>query len=68
MNKDTAVVRGIRTCVQVIIAVIIAVWQVPGVPDSIYRTVQDHAQVSVPALAGVIAFIWNYFRKDVKNI
>lgn len=68
INNDSAVGRSIRTIVQVIIAIVVAVVQVPGVPEAVYKVLQDYSGITVPAIAGVVAFVWNFFRKDVKNI
>ena len=66
-NSDTTVGRAVRTFIQTIIAIAIAVLKVPGVPDAVYRAVQENALVSIPALTGVVTAVWNFFRKDVEN-
>ena len=67
-NSDTAVGRGCRTFLQVVIAVALAVWKIPGVPETVYRVVQENALVTVPVLTGVVTVIWNILRKDVENV
>lgn len=77
-NNDTALVRGVRTGLQTSLGVIVtffiglflAVWNVPGVP----MTVLDYMSQNFPATlaavgipSGIVAFIWNVLRKDVKN-
>lgn len=66
-NSDTTVGRATRTFIQAIIAIIVAVVKVPGVPEAIYRAVQENAVVSIPVLTGIVTFVWNFLRKDVPN-
>lgn len=77
-KQDSATGRGLKTALQAIIGFVIglsiAVYQVPGVPEIISSYIQKHSldvvlNIGVPtALAsGLVSFVWNYFRKDVKN-
>lgn len=75
INKDTAVMRGVRTGIQAIIGfltgLIAVVWAVPGVPEAVQtylgnNVVQLALGIGVPA--GIAGFVWNYFRKDVENV
>lgn len=75
MNKDSAAARGIRTAIQAAIAFVIGlavvVWQVPGVPQVVISyTTQNIAGLatSFGVSAGLVSFVWNFFRKDVPNI
>lgn len=77
-SSDSATTRGLRTIVQAFIGFIIglgvAIWAVPGVPAAVTSYVQGNLpqlllMVGVPVAisSGLISFIWNFFRKGVKN-
>jgi hypothetical protein len=77
LNSDTAKGRGVRTAVQALIGffvgLIAAVIAVPGVAEAAldYVTanlVNTLVLVGLPSAAtGVVSWIWNIVRKDVKN-
>lgn len=74
INKDTAVWRGIRTGLQAAIGLfvgaVLAVWNVPGVPDALYTYVANNvvgALLSVGIPAGIAGFVWNAMRRDVQT-
>lgn len=75
LNKDTAVMRGVRTAIQAIVGFVMGligvVWAVPGVPQAVSSYVGSHGiqlALAVGIPAGLVSFIWNWFRKDVKNV
>lgn len=75
INKDSAVMRGLRTGVQAIIGflvgLVVVVWQVPTVPEVVMSYVTNNIGALMAALgvsAGVVSFVWNFFRKDVPNV
>lgn len=68
LNNDSAVGRGLRTVIQVAIAVIVAVVKVPGVPEAVYNVIHQYSGVSVAVIAGVVSVVWNILRKDVDNV
>jgi hypothetical protein len=75
MNKDTAVMRAVRTAIQTLAGVVLGlfttVWAVPGVPDAVLTYLASNALVIGTAFgvpAGIVAFAWNYFRKDVRTV
>lgn len=72
INQDTAVWRGIRTGLQAAIGLfvgaVLAVWNVPGVPDALYTYVSGNvvaALLSIGIPAGLAGFVWNALRRDV---
>jgi len=74
MNKDTALMRGVRTAIQAIIGfvtgLVVVVWQVPGVPEAVVNYTSSNLVQLAGAFgisAGLVAFVWNFFRKDVTN-
>lgn len=74
INKDTAVMRGVRTAIQSLIGFVVGligvVWAVPGVPEAVSNYAGSHAvqlALAVGIPSGVAGFVWNWFRKDVKN-
>lgn len=74
LKGDTAVWRGVRTAVQAVIAfvagLVATVWAVPGVPEAVTNYVGNNlAQLAVGfgVSTGVVAFVWNWLRKDVKT-
>lgn len=77
LNSDTAKGRGVRTAVQALIGfvagLIAAVWAVPGVAEAVFDYVTDNlvnvlVLVGLPsAFTGVVSWLWNVARKDVKN-
>lgn len=77
-SQDSATGRGIKTAIQAIcgfvIGLIIVVYKVPGVPEAVISYLQNNLftvllQIGVPTAlsSGFVAFVWNVFRKDVKN-
>lgn len=73
-SQDSATGRGLKTALQSVIGLVVGlavtVWAVPGVPDAIIHYVQKNLweialMVGVPS--GITSFVWNYFRKGVKN-
>lgn len=75
LKGDSAAWRGARTAVQAAIAfvtgLIATVWAVPGVPAAVNSYVSGHVvqlAVGFGLSTGVVTFIWNAFRKDVKTI
>lgn len=75
LNSDTAVMRGVRTAIQAVIGFTVGlvgvVWAVPGVPQAVQTYVGDNAvtlALAVGVPAGVAGFVWNLFRKNVKNV
>jgi hypothetical protein len=74
-SNDTALVRGVRTIFQTIIGafvgLIVAVWAVPGVPETVTHYISSNMVqlllvVGIPS--GVASFIWNLLRPSVKNV
>ena len=75
LKGDTAVWRGIRTAVQAVIAfftgLVATVWAVPGVPQAVDSYVSGHLvqlAVGFGVSTGLVAFVWNWVRKDVKTV
>lgn len=77
-SQDSATGRGIKTFIQAvggfIVGLVVTVWAVPGVPQAVINYVQQNAAqvlltigLPVAVSTGVISFIWNFLRKDVKN-
>ncbi len=77
-SQDSATGRGIKTALQTVIGftvtfftgLILAVWQVDGVPQVVLNYVQHNfiqVLLSIGIPAGVAGFVWNYFRKNVPN-
>ncbi len=73
-GQDSATGRGIKTALQAVVGslvgLVVTVWAVPGVPEAVFDYVQKNLvqillMVGIPS--GVASFVWNYFRKDVKN-
>lgn len=77
LNSDTAKGRGVRTGIQALIGFVVgliaAVWAVPGVAEAAWTYVTANLTnvlvlVGLPSVAtGVVSWIWNVVRKDVKN-
>lgn len=75
MNKDTAVMRAVRTGVQAVVGFFVGllavVWAVPGVPQVVNNYVSGHL-VGLLAAFGIptalASLVWNLLRKDVKNV
>lgn len=77
LNSDSAKGRGVRTFIQAVLGFIIglvaAVWAVPGVSDAAFKYVTENLTnflvlIGFPTVAtGVVSWIWNVVRKDVKN-
>lgn len=78
INSDTAVGRGVRTAIQAVIGfftgLVLVVWAVPGVPDAVFAYVTTNLPqflllIGVPAAAtGVVSWVWNLLRRDVRNV
>lgn len=82
LNKDTAVWRGVRTAIQsvpgFITGLFTVVWAVPGVQEAVSDYLSDNLPglialffvgvLPASVIAGVIAFVWNARRKDVKTL
>lgn len=77
-NNDTAVIRGVRTGLQTIVGtfvtfivgLVLVVWKVPGVSDAVVNYVGANLPVvllSVGIPTGLVSFVWNILRKDVRN-
>lgn len=77
-NQDSATGRGIKTAIQTIVGALIVfgtglvttINGVPGCPDAVLNYFRDNVVQLVGSLgvsAGFVTFIWNLFRKDVKN-
>lgn len=67
MNNDSALARGIRTFIQVVVGTVLAVWAVPGVPEVVASRVLPFA-VGIGVPSALVAFAWNVLRKDVPNV
>lgn len=74
MNKDTALIRGVRTAIQAVIGfvtgLVVVVWNVPGVPEAVVSYTSNNIVQLAAAFgisSGLAAFVWNFFRKDVSN-
>lgn len=77
INNDSAKGRGFRTFLQAIIGfvvgLVVAVWSVPGVADVAVEYVTKNLTntlvlVGLPTVAtGVVSWLWNVIRKDIKN-
>ncbi len=78
-TTDSATGRGLKTAAQTgigtvlataIFGLIVAIWQVPGVPEIVIRWLEDNVLLlatTFGASSGIVAFIWNLFRKNVPN-
>lgn len=78
-KQDSATGRGLKTGAQAGIATLvltaigslaISVWNVPGVPDVVIKWAQDNAfQLAggIGLSSGLVGYIWNLLRSDVKN-
>jgi hypothetical protein len=75
---DTALVRGARTGIQgfigtivtFLVGLVMAVWNVPGVPEALLNYVGNNLILVAAAVAlpvGVVSFVWNLIRPNVKN-
>lgn len=67
MSNDSALARGIRTFIQVVIGTLVAVWAVPGVPEAVAGRILPLA-VGIGVPSALVAFAWNVLRKDVPNV
>lgn len=72
--QDSSTGRALKTFAQAfigfLVGLFVVVWHVPGVPQAVLNYLQTNAiqfalYFGVPA--GVVAFVWNYFRKDIVN-
>lgn len=75
MNKDTAIMRGVRTAIQAAIGALVGlvgvIWAVPGVPEAVTAYLQNNIVpilIGIGIPAGLAGFIWNWLRKDVKTV
>lgn len=73
-QQDSSTGRAIKTAVQAMIGfvagLIVVVWGVPGVPETVLGYVQQHlveVLIIVGVPSGLTSFAWNLMRKDVKN-
>lgn len=77
-SQDSATGRGIKTFVQAVIGfvvgLIVTVWAVPGVPEAVIKYVEANLSqvlltigLPVALSTGIVSFIWNFFREDIKN-
>ncbi len=77
-KQDSATGRSIKTGIQAIIGTAItlivgltvAINGVPGCPEAILKFAQDNfIQIAgmIGISSGFASFVWNYFRKGVKN-
>lgn len=77
-NQDSATGRGVKTAVQAFISALIVfstgfigvIQSVPGCSEAVVGFLQDNAVqyallLGIPA--GIVAFVMNFFRKDIKN-
>lgn len=77
LNNDSAKGRGFRTFIQAVVGFVVglitAVWAVPGVSDVAVEYITKNlvntlVLVGFPTVAtGVVSWLWNVVRKDVKN-
>jgi hypothetical protein len=75
VNKDSALMRGVRTAIQaavgLVVGLVTTVWAVPGVPQAVTNYAGQHwlqLAVAVGVPSGVAGFVWNALRKDVPNV
>lgn len=70
LNQDTAVMRAVRTLIQSLAGLALAIWAVPGVPQVVHNYLTSNlvtVAIAVGLPAGLVALVWNLFRKDVPN-
>lgn len=78
-KQDSATGRGLKTAAQTgigtvivtaLVSLVVAIWQVPGVPEVVIKWAQDNVILLATTFgtsSGVVAFIWNVLRKNVPN-
>lgn len=78
-TQDSATGRGIKTAAQAgigslilmaLVNLVVSVWNVPGVPDVVFDWLKDNVMQITGSLgisSGLVAIIWNIFRKSVPN-
>jgi hypothetical protein len=73
-NQDSATGRALKTAAQAAIGFVtglaFVVWAVPGVPEAVINYVKDNivqVMIFVGVPSGITSFVWNLFRKDVRN-
>ncbi len=73
-KQDSATGRALKSAAFAVsgfvIGLVYTVWAVPGVPAAVIDYVQKNAwqvllTIGIPA--GLLSFIWNFFRKNVPN-
>ena len=69
-HNDSALARGIRTFLQSIIGLIVAVLTVPGVQAIVTQNLLTAlgSVIAPSVLIGLVSFLWNILRKDVPNV
>lgn len=72
--QDSATGRALKTALQAfvgfLVGLFVVVWKVPGVPTAVLDYLQSNAiqfalLFGIPS--GLVALVWNYFRKSVPN-
>lgn len=63
---DSATFRGVVTALQTLVGTLFVIYGIPGVKEAIEINAPEAAG-AVATAAGIVAFIWNIIRRDVKN-
>ncbi len=77
-TRDSAAGKGIATALQAlcgfIFGLVLVVWNVPGVPQAVFGYVQNNVialimffGVPMAIASGVVGFVMNLIREEVKN-
>ncbi len=69
-SKDSATAKALRTVVQAMVGLFIAVWTVPGVPHAVFSYIVANMPVVLLAVgipSGIVTFVWYFVKKEVPN-